>query len=128
MSACVTVPPILTLAEKASLFSRPQERLTIRLPTVTSAMRSAASTASLIARSASSRSTTMPDLMPRERVEAKPSTSIACVRRRSASPSRGFSRAIRQQTLVEPTSSTLTVADLREPSGLMRDTPAARCS
>ena len=71
----------------------------MRLPTVTSAMRSAASTARRIACSASSRSTTTPDLMPRERVEAKPSTSTGCVRRRSASPSRGFSRAIRQQIL-----------------------------
>ena len=95
----------------------------MRLPTVTSAMRSAASTASRIACSASSRSTTTPDLMPRERVEAKPSTSTECVRRRSASLSRGFSRAIRQQILVEPTSSTLTVVERREPSGFTRDTP-----
>ena len=61
--------------------------------------------------------------MPRERVEAKPSTSTACVRRRSISPSRGFSRATMQQILVEPTSSTLTVVERRAPSGLMRDTP-----
>ena len=57
--------------------------------------------------------------MPRERVEAKPSTSTECVRRRSVSPSRGFSRAIRQQILVEPTSSTLTMVERREPSGLI---------
>ena len=95
----------------------------MRLPTVMSAMRSAPSTASRIACSASSRSTTTPDLMPRERVEAKPSTSIECVRRRSVSPSRGFRRAMRQQTFVEPTSSTLTKVERREPSGLIRDTP-----
>ena len=58
--------------------------------------------------------------------EAKPSTSTAWVRRRSVSPSRGLSRAIRQQTLVEPTSSTLTVVERRAPSGLTRDTPVGR--
>ena len=79
--------------------------------TVTPAMRSAASTARRIACSAASRLTTTPDLMPRERWWPMPSTSIEWVRPRSASPlgSRGVSRAIRQQILLEPTSRTETI-------------------
>ena len=84
--------------------------------TVSPAMRSAASTARRIACSAASRSTTTPDLMPRERWWPMPSTSIAWVRPRSTSlvPRRGFSRAIMQQTLLEPMSSTETMPARRD--------------
>jgi hypothetical protein len=44
------------------------------------------------------------------------------VRRFVTVPSRAFIRAIRQQTLLEPTSRTLTTDARRPPSGLMRDT------
>ena len=67
MSAASTSwPPRLIEAAKVSLFSRPAATLTIRESTVSPAMRSAASTASRIACSALSRSTTTPDFTPRD--------------------------------------------------------------
>ena len=59
--------PLLTEAEQFSLLRRPAETLTISEPTVTPAIRSAASTAWRIDSSAASRFATTPDLMPRTR-------------------------------------------------------------
>ena len=61
MSSSRTAPEAsATLAEKVSLFSRPQVTETMRVSTVTPAMRSAASTARADACSALSRWATMP--------------------------------------------------------------------
>ena len=83
MSASSTSwPPRLIVAEKISLFSRPAVRLTISESTVSPAMRSAASTASRMACSARSRSTTTPDFTPCDFWWPMPMTWTWCVRPR----------------------------------------------
>jgi hypothetical protein len=89
--------------------------------TVSPAIRSAESTASRIACSAWSRSTTAPALMPRERWKPKPSTSIEWVRPGSTSPPwRGVSRAMMQQILEVPTSRIDTTAGRRDGKARIR--------
>ena len=117
MSAASTSwPPRSIVAEKISLFSRPAEMLTIRLSTVRPAMRSAASTAS---RTALLGLVQIDDDagLDAARLLVADADHLDLVRAAAQDrlSSRGFSRAIRQQILVEPTSSTVTIAGAARP-------------
>ena len=102
-------PTISTSAANNSLARRPADIESTTDSMSTAAMRSAQSTAWRIDSSACARLTTAPALVPRASVWPNPSTSMAWLRRISTCCGGcGRSRAIRQATLLEPTSSAAT--------------------
>src|SRR5919206_252657 len=110
-SSATALAATSTPALNTSLDTRPQDTLTITLSMVCPAWLSAASTALRMACSAASMSTMTPLFTPAERLCPKPITSTACVRPgRTSWSAAGRSLAMRQQTLLEPKSSTLTSA------------------
>jgi hypothetical protein len=107
-------------AEISSLDGRPAETEMTTESSCILALRSARSAHCRTAASASARSITPPDFMPRASVCPNPTTSTVWLRRRSTScGGRGLSRPIMQAILLVPTSSAATSTERLGGSGFI---------